>query len=205
MAKLRYRISDWNQLSSCLSNNSRDLHISVTTFLNDSRLNGRRIKIYHDAFGTLFACLVKATGTLLSEDSSGIIPELTPGQILLELEKFGFIVEYDPIKNISGNQLEFLMTIDNLGFDKIRVLSVWSSKLGIKESTIHIVVFQSKHNGDWLNSGYSPSESEFLESLSEGSCIDITTISKDSHYDWSWLYGYVGSIDDIIADYANNH
>lgn len=197
---LRYRIANWKQLEGAKSNNSRDLSISVTTFVNDHRLNGQRIRVEHTVFGTLFACVVQGKGCLLSESLEGYIHEFTPGQILAELEKFGFLVTYDPTETMSGNQIEFLMTINKLGFDKIRVLSVWDAPLGVKEFKIHITAFNSEDNGDWMNSGYSPSLKEYMNSLSNGSAIDVTQLSDQKHYDWSWLYGWVANINDIISD-----
>ena len=103
---LRYRISNWKQLEGAKSNNSRDLSISVTTFVNDHRLNGQRIKVEHRVFGTLFACIVSGKGTLLTENSEGYIHEFTPAQILAELEKFGYYIQYDPTEQLSGNQID---------------------------------------------------------------------------------------------------
>lgn len=199
---LRYRISNWKQLEGAKSNNSRDLSISVTTFVNDHRLNGQRIRVEHRVFGTLFACVVSGKGTLLTKNIEGYMHEFTPAQILAELEKYGYYIQYDPTEQLNGNQLEFLMTINKLGFDKIRVVAVWDAPLGVKENKIHIVAFNSKVNGDWLNSGYSPSKMEYFNSLSTGSAIDLSQLSDQKHYDWSWLYGWVANIDDIIADQA---
>lgn len=199
---LRYRISNWKQLEGAKSNNSRDLSISVTTFVNDHRLNGQRIAVNHAVFGTLFACIVSGKGTLLTANDEGYIHEFTPGQISAELEKYGYYIQYYPTETLSGNQIEFLMTVNKLGFDKVRVISVWDAPLGVKEFKLHITAFNSEPNGDWLNSGYSPSLKEYNNSLSEGSAIDITQLSDQKHYDWSWLYGWVANIDDIIADQA---
>lgn len=199
---LRYRISNWKQLENAKSNNSRDLSISVTTFVNDHRLNGQRIKVEHRVFGTLFACVVSGKGTLLTKNVEGYMHEFTPAQILAELEKYGYYIQYNPTEHLNGNQIEFLMTINKLGFDKIRVLSVWDAPLGVKENKIHIVAFNSESNGNWLNSGYSPSKNEYMNSLSNGSAIDVSQLSEQRNFDWSWLYGWVASIDDIIADQA---
>lgn len=198
---LRYRISDFRQLNHCMSNNSRDLSIVVTTFVNDSRLNGLRIRVEHKTFGTLFACVVSGSGSLMSyQEDSGIIYELTPGIILQELKKYGFLIEYDPVDKLSGNQLDYLVTLNQLHFDKIRILNVWSAPLGVKEYHTHIVVFIADRHGDWLNAGYSPSLDEFTSALQSGSAMDISTISQTQNYNWSWLYGWVGDINDILED-----
>lgn len=200
---LRYRISDFRQLNQCMSNNSRHLHIVVTTFINDKNLNGLRIKLDHDKYGTLFACILDAQGDMISRNADETLNQLTPGQILSELWKYGFIIEYDPIESMPGNQLEFLENLYNFShMDKIRVMSVWEAPLGVKEFNTHIVAFQSSYHGDWLNAGYSPSKKEYLEGLENGSAIDVSRMSRDAHYDWSWLYGWVGNISDILEEHT---
>lgn len=197
---LNYRISDWRQLEKCKSNNSRELHIKVTTFVNDFRLNGQRINVIHDTFGTLFSCVVNAKGSLISEDVEGYIHEFTPGQILSELKKYGFNIEYSVKDTITGNQIELLMTLNNLGFDKIRVISVRSAPLGVKENKVHIVAFQIDPLGDWMNSGYSPSSDEYQDAVTNGYAFDITGLSRAKDMNWSWLYGWVANISDIIEE-----
>lgn len=197
---LNYRISDWRQLEHCRSNNSRELHIKVTTFVNDFRLNGQRINVIHDTFGTLFSCVVNAKGSLISTDIEGYVHEFTPGQILSELKKYGFNVEYSVKDSITGNQLELLMTLDKLGFDKLRVISVWSAPLGVKENKVHVVAFQIDPLGDWMNSGYSPSIDEYQDAVTNGFAFDITGLSRAKDMNWSWLYGWVASISDIIEE-----
>lgn len=201
MMPLRYRISDFRQLNKCMSNNSRDLSIHVSAIVNDKNLNGQRISVNHKKYGVLFACIRDAQGCMISKDVEGnSFHEFTTGEILDELKKFGFLIEYDPIEHISGNQLEFLMTLNNLHYDKIRVLSVWDAPLGTKEFKTHVVAFLAEAHGDWLNAGYSPSISEFTHGLQNGTAFDISAISKAQDYDWSWLVGWVGSISDILAE-----
>lgn len=197
---LYYRISDFRQLEKCMSNNSRQLHITVSTFVNDSRLNGQRIKVEHDVFGTLFACVTSPKGTLISQSDDGTVFELTTGQILEELKKFGFNITYSPVEHLSGNMIQFLMDIDKLGYDKIRVLDVWQAPLGVKEFTTYIVAFMVKDHGDWLNAGYSPSYTEMTNALMNGTALNISALSKEHNFNWSWLYGWVGDIKDILAE-----
>ena len=197
---LRYRISDFRQLKDCKSNNSVDLCIKVTTFLNDPRLNALRIQVVHPEFGVLFACLIEPSGTILTKPEDGDIYYLTPGQILDQLRVFGFLIEYNPVTSISGNQLDYLVLLSHLHYDKIRVMSVWTAPLGVKEFTTHIVAFNADAHGDWLNAGYSASSEEFTKGLYAGTVLDISAISETQNYDWSWLYGWVGDIDDILND-----
>ena len=88
---LRYNISNWLQLSDCKSNNSKDLFITVKQIIDDGshRLQGVNILVNHCQYGTLFACLVNSSGSLLSPDPvSGIIKEFSTEEILAELNKF---------------------------------------------------------------------------------------------------------------------
>lgn len=198
---LRYNISDWHQLKDVQSNNSRDLSISVSDFIQDNRLSGMRIQVNHKSFGVLFACLVNAQGSIISEFDENIVYELTPKQILLQLEVFGFLVTFDPKKHLSGNQINFLMTIQGLGFDKLRILNVWHFENGIKLFNWYVAAFNIKENPDWINNGYSPSEKEYTTALSNGSAMNISALSKEKHWDWSWL-DYVANINDILEDNA---
>ena len=166
---LRYKISDWRQLSRCKSNMSKDLSISVTTFVQDDRLNGERIAINHTDFGTLFACVLNAKGTMVCKSSNDDYTfEFTPAQILEELRKYGFLVDYNPVESIDGSQLFTLQNLLNLGFQKIRILNVWSAPLGVKEYHTYIVAFNPYNLGDWLNAGYSPSYTEYTNALVNG-------------------------------------
>ena len=200
---LQYKISDWRQLTECLSNNSRDLHIEVSTFLNDDRLNGLRISVKHCEYGTLFSYVLGATGCIISRYDSDMMPELTPSQILIELAKYGFYVEYVPVNYLKGNQLKYLATISELGFDKLRLASVWNlDKAGLKVYKTHIVVFNSLNHINWLNAGYCPSLSEFNQALGDGSAVNLTGVSQTNQFDWSWLHNKVMNISDILQDNA---
>lgn len=199
---LQYRISDWRQLKDCKSNNSRDLFITTTVFVNEERLNGLRIKVEHPEFGVLFSTIVNPKGTLTSKSEEDYMFQMTPGQILEELRKWGFIIEYSPMEQLSGNQIQYLMTLNQLHFDKIRILSVWDAPLGVKENKVKVVAFQSDPLGNWLNAGYSPSKKEFVQALEDGTALNITDVSARSEYDWSWLYNWVASIPDILEDYT---
>ena len=197
---LRYNISSWNQLAGCMSNNSSDLSISVSQAINDVRLSGTIIRINHAEYGTLFACVVGCSGTLVSEITSGLIPEFTAKQILEELEKWGFLVTYRPRANLDGDQLQYLMTLDALGFQKIRILNVYKYQQDGKTiSTPTVVAFNIEQNSSWINNGYSASEAELSLALNNGSAMNITAISKDKKFRWDWL-DYVANISDILAD-----
>lgn len=191
---LRYKISDWTQLKDCKSNNSRKLHIRVSTFLKSSRLSGTRIVVEDDDFGVLFAYVISPDGTMVSPNFTG--PNLSTKQLLLELEKFGFLVTYEPNKHLKGSQIQYLMTLQNLHFDKLRVVAVCEpdGDIGIK-----IVAFNVAKNPTWINNAYSPSYLEFIEALNNGSAVNLTEISDTQKYDWSWL-DFVADIADILKE-----
>ena len=198
---LRYKISDLRQLKSCLSNNSRNLSISVTTFVNDDTLNGLKISVDHNQYGSLFSYVVGAKGRIITTYEDEMTPELTTDQILSELEKYGFYVEYVPVDSLSGNQLHYLVTLNDLGFDKLRLMSVWKlDKVGLKQFSTQIIVFNSTGHDQWLNAGYSASQDEMNKALNDGSCINITGVSKTRNFDWSWLHNSVMNINDILVN-----
>lgn len=198
---LRYNISDWHQLKDVKSNNSRSLSISVSDFIQNEYLTGLRIQVIHDSFGVLFACMLNAQGTILNEFSENLVVEFTHKQILLELEKYGFLVTYNPRESLSGSQIEYLMSLKKLGYDKIRILNVWYIENGVKLFRWYVVAFNVDKNIDWLNNGYAPNEWEFTESLNNGSAVNISAISKTNCWSWSWL-DYIANIDDILEDNA---
>jgi hypothetical protein len=200
---LRYRISAWEQLNDCVSNLSRDLSIRVSKFVNNDILEGTRIAVLHTTYGVLFACMVNSSGSLIQPASNGQPHEFTPSDILSELYKYGFDVEYRPAKGLPGAQIAYLMTLKGLGYDKIRIISVWSySSTGAREYKEELVAFLNTAHGDWLNSGYSPSKTEFIDALNSGTAINLTAISGTKSFNWSWLYNWVANIDDILRECA---
>lgn len=199
IAPLRYNISNWNQLPDCLSNTSQKLHIRVSEIIQSDILNGTRISIIHEDYGYLFTCIVNVRGRLVSASLDNVI-QFTPERILAELEKFGFFVTYNPEEHLDGDQLQFLMTLDDLHMDKIRIMNVWSNSIIDKSSNYKVVAFDSDKNPEWLSAGYRASLSEFNRSINDGTVIDVSAISKKESYDWSWLFNKVLNISDILKD-----
>lgn len=201
---LRYKISSWRQLSKCMSNNSRDLRIDVTDFTDSDKLTGLRIQVTHPKLGVLFACLIDAKGKLISCSGCNTTSEFTPEQILSELYKYGFIVQYNPANTLPGNQLQYLMTLDGLHFDKLRIMNVWSidSYTGLKSFKTYVIAFMSDSHEYWLNNDYSCSDKEFTSALMNGTAINLTAISNTKDYNWSWLKGFVANISDVLKDNA---
>lgn len=200
---LRYNISNWIQLSECRSNNSVDLYITVKQILDDGshRLTGTSILVNHTQYGTLFACLVNAKGSLLTPDpDSGIIKEFTTDEILAELNKFGFDITFSINQHLSGDQISYLITLSGLNYDKIRKLPVYKyDNLGNKVFSDYIVAFNVDGCPEWINQNYACRDIDFNEKLNEGVAINLTYMSETKLYDWTWLT-YVADIDDIIQD-----
>ena len=201
---LRYSITSWRQLPHCLSNNSRDLRIHITDFVNNDLLRGFRISVDHVTMGTLFACVLEARGVLVTNPDEYSADELSVQNILDELAKYGFLVEYKQKLGLSGEQLEYLNSIKELGYDKIRILNVWEVVRGGKAWNPKVVAFMSSPLGDWLNNGYSASKYEFTNALVEGTAINLTDTSKAKQYRWDWLKDFVAGIDDIINENADD-
>lgn len=197
---LRYRISNLRQLTGCLSNNSRELAIHVTEFYNNYPFRGLRISVDHEVLGSLFACVINARGDIVTNyKEQAMMHEFTVDEILSEIEKYGFYVTYDPKSNLDGNQIQYLMNINQFGYDKIRVMYVWDAPIGVKETNWYVVAFRSKKHPSWLNNSYSASKSEFNKALLDGSAMNITELCECHKFRWDWL-DYVANIDDIILD-----
>lgn len=192
MNELRYEISDWHQLPQCKSNTSNDLSIEVSDIIDEHRLSALRITVHHKEFGDLYTVLVNARGSILNE-----YRESTPETILENLSSFGFIVRFSQREHLPGNVIQKLMTLNTLGFDKIRPLNVHNYATG--RSYTYIVAFMITQNPDWLSGGFEASWADFTTALNNGSAINLSTLSYMQGINWSWL-DYVASISDIIGD-----
>lgn len=188
-----------HQLPQCLSNQSRELRISVTDFVQDPRLQGLRIQVIHDQFGVLFACVIYSGGTLLKEKDDELISELSWEDINRELEKFGFLVYYHPRQELTSDQLAFLINIHRLGMDRLRPIGVRETHRGYEEVHTEIVAFQADRHPKWLDIKFFPNESEYTKALSDGSAINIRVLSKDHKFSWTWL-DYVADIGHILEE-----
>lgn len=194
---LRFQISDWHQLNKCVSNNSRDLTLHVTDFVQDDRLVGLRITVEHNVFGILFACLLNASGTMITEPDNYI--EFTPTKILSELARFGFYVVYNPREHLSSKQLEYLRTLDKLHYDKIRILSVNDPATLSNDVIMYVIAFQVDMCPNWIYNDYVATKSEYMDALANGAAINISKISDTQSFNWSWL-DYVANISDVLKD-----
>ena len=209
---LRYNISNWLQLSECKSNNSTDLYITVKQVIDDGshRLSGTIIIVQHNQYGPLFTCLINSSGTLLTPDpDSGIIQEFTTDQILAELKKFGFDVTFEINQHLSGDQISYLITLSDLGFDKIRILKAYREDDTIISTTNpskvqryysdFLVAFNVEKCPDWIQNDYTCSVKVLRDALQSSGAMNLTDLPQTKGFDWTWLT-YVANIDDIIED-----
>ena len=207
---LRYNISSWRQLPQCKSNNSKNLHLHVTDYIDNHLLMGFRISVEHSVYGILFACVLNARGDIVTYTDPNVpagnpvTHELTTKQILEELHKYGFFITYNPREHLPSSQLEYLMTLKGLHYDKLRVLHVHEYKNGANQARRYLVAFKSCKHRQWLNNDYSPSLKEFTDAVVEGSATNLTEICETKQYRWDWL-DYVANIDDIIRDNAGDN
>ena len=208
---LRYNISNWVQLSECRSNNSVDLYITVKQVLDDGshRLVGTIIMVNHTQYGNLFTCLINSSGSLLTPDPiSGIIKEFSTDEILAELNKFGFDVTFEINQHLSGDQISYLITLNDLGFDKIRKLYVSrdaNTIISTSGETLqtyyseYLVAFNVEKCPDWIRNDFVCGRKPFLEALNKSGAMNLTDLKQTKGFDWTWLT-YVANIEDIIED-----
>ena len=91
MTTLRYRITSWDEIGGCLSNNDRRYHLHCIN-INDVDLRCKIIRLDHEKYGTVFAGMVEGTGSMLSTSDGINYHMFTTSEILAELEKFGYII-----------------------------------------------------------------------------------------------------------------
>ena len=194
---LRYNISDWHQLKDVRSNTSNLLSIKVADIIDSPILSGLRIRIVHATLGELWTCVLNAVGEIINQDPTVINVEPSTDEILTYLAKYGFDVAYNEVELLPQAQLAFLRSLKDLGYDKLRILPVWTAKNGVREGKSYVVVFKIAENPDWINNAYSPSFTEFTRALQEGSVVNVSASSRANAWNWSWLT-YVADIDDIL-------
>lgn len=200
---LRYKISSWKQLPKCRSNNDEGLRITVAEIVNNDLITGLRIQVVDNWCGVLFSEILNAKGALVSsskESGASIISyQLDDTTILKELEKYGFLVSYNPRNHLSEYQLDSLKTLRGLHFDKLRILNVYDIRDGKKYYKWYVVGFKVCSNPDWINNKYEASKKEFTDALVSGTAVNISELASMKDFDWSWL-DYVANIDDVLKD-----
>ena len=127
---------------------------------------------------------------------SGIIREFTTKEILAELNKFGFDVTFEINQHLSGDQISYLITLSDLGFDKLRMLEV--QQLDGRYAN-YLVAFNVEKCPDWIRNDFTCGRKPFLEALNSSGAMNLTDLKQTKGFDWTWLT-YVANIDDIIED-----
>lgn len=202
MMPLRYKIYNWEQLSECKSNNSRDLHIVVTHVLDDDDFSGLKISVVHPKYGTLFSHVIQCSGSLVTDDEeTGIPHEFSYDELIKELYKYGFDVEFSMRLKLPVSVVEYLMTIRSLKYEKLRIINVkeaYYDKDDVLEQ-YYIVAFMPHELSNWMNNLYMPSKTEFMDALVKGYACNVSKSPEGKHLNWSWVDGVL-NIDDILEE-----
>ena len=196
---LRYRISNWNQITQCRSNNSRNLSLSLSKFLDGKRLQGYGIKVNHANYGVLFAALIEGIGTLITKtDEEGAdIPFLTTDEILKQLMKFGFYITYNLAKNLPQEEFDYLSKLEDLGYDKITRIALESFDTnGNKVWRPAVIVMKSEFNTDMLVFECKVTRKTFNERLTKNVILNIT---NEPGMNWEWVT-YIANIADVLDE-----
>ena len=186
MELLRYRISSWKQLKDCLSNNSRELHISVSEFPNNDDIDGIKISVQHIEYGTLFCYVIGAHGNIVTGDF-----ELTTPEVLKCLETYGFLIEYAPEFALSASQKDYLRAVNQLGYDKLRKISVEGFSKPV------LVVFDIAKLPKWIDNLHRASQKEYSDAVLTGAAVNISNMIHEDGYVWDWLT-YVADIQQVL-------
>lgn len=196
---LQYKISSWTQIGECLSNTDRKLHARCIKIISPT-LEGLSVRVEHDDYGCLFSYLVNGKGSSLSDLPVNILSTQT---VLEQLKRFGFYIRYEQEKHVPGEMLEYLITLNNLGYDKIRILFVHVPTVQVGETDVVrycVVAFKVKYHPNWVDNLYQAEESELTEGALNGTAINISAISEEKNFDWSFLGDYVLNIYDILEE-----
>lgn len=193
---LRYRISDWEQAMNCLSNNSKDLQIIVSQYILKNVLEAQIVKVVHNDLGTLFAACTSGKGQLISDKDwiGKTLPWMTTNEILTQLEKFGFIIEYNDKIHLPGSQISLLMNLQQLGYDKLNIVRL-PNQPGSK-----LVAFKSAQCSDLMQFNVRVSSQNYAMHTSSASLIIITGSQLDkAEFQWDWV-DQMYTISDILKD-----
>lgn len=194
---LQYRVSSWNQLSQCKSNNSDELEIKVSKYTQNYDIEGTKISVVHPKYGTLFAYTIWPKGDLITDITGDIDNVVTHDILLNELKRYGFYVMFVEENRLPAGQVRLLRTLQGLHFDKIRMISVQDLSSDFQAS-IRITAFNVQKHEDWLNSGYSPTKLEWESAILDGTAFNISGLDEAKKYSWNWLYNIIADIDKIL-------
>ena len=194
---LRYSISEWDQLTQCLSNSSRDIKIKVS-HIDDKRFSGTTIKVTHAKYGVLFAYTVDIDSNITFKNEYGIYNELTSDEIIAELEKYGFFISFEHFPSVKKEQIDYLESVKRLGFTKMRLLEVIDSRGSIEKAYI---AFKTGFDDNLLVNRYKVSKKAFGELAASGSICLLTDCLQGISFSWRFLDGYIFNIEDVISRY----
>lgn len=200
---LRYSIDSWDQITQCQSNASHDLYLTYDQIV-DRSLSGIVIRIEHTKYGCLFSYLVEGSGTILMPKPDGQLFELSSDDILLELAKFGFLVEFSKTPQLDNDQFNLLATASQLGFDKIRIMYVGNGRETVSpfySRKANLVMFNVDKLPKWLDNQKVCGRNEFTEAINNGYAINLTHSrgGLNNGHNWSFLNEKVLAIDNILA------
>lgn len=201
--KLRYEIDSWDEITGCQSNNSPKLHLTYDVALGRS-LSGQIIRVEHDDYGCLFSYVVEASGVDVSCAPNGTVFQLTTDELLMELEKYGFIVKFSKCLQLSNAQYQLLMSSQLLGMSKIRIMYVDMTTKRNRfdddyERKPYLVMFKTDKLPMWLSNGKVCSKQEFEDALAKGYAVNLTECEGGLHgNDWSFLTDKVLNVTDIL-------
>ena len=196
MKDLKYNISDWSQATACLSNNSKDLHIHVSSLFSDA-IEGQLVSVNHPCYGVLFAAMTYGHGTIITdEDEQGVaIDWMTTDEILTQLRKFGFEITYEPQKHLPADQISYLTMLYNLGFQHITTMYVYNSEVTYK----YVVAFNGSDHPEWLTYPVSIPKKVFDKAALDGTVFNVSKLQQTDDFRWDWLT-YIASIQDILRE-----
>lgn len=201
--KLRYEIDSWDEITGCQSNNSPKLHLTYDVALGRS-LSGQIIRVEHDDYGCLFSYVVEASGVDVSCAPNGTVFQLTTDELLMELEKYGFIVKFSKCLQLSDAQYQLLMSSQLLGMSKIRIMYVDMTEKRNRfdddyERKPYLAMFKTDKLPMWLSNGKVCSKQEFEDALAKGYAVNLTECEGGLHgNDWSFLTDKVLNVSDIL-------
>lgn len=201
-SKLRYEIDSWDEIVDCQSNNSPKLHLTYDVALG-RLLSGEIIRVEHDDYGCLFSYVVGASGVDVSYTSNGMLFELTREELLMELEKYGFLIKFSNMLQISDAQYQLLMSSQLLNMNKIRIMYVDMQPERVKttdyERKPYLVMFKASKLPKWLSNGKICSKQEFEDALVNGYAVNLTEVDGGLRgNDWSFLTDKVLNVQDIL-------
>lgn len=194
---LQYKISKWAQLSQCRSNNSPDLRIAVSKYIQNQDIEGTKVEVTHPIYGTLFAYTILPRGDLVTNIEKDNLETVHHDILLNELKRYGFYVLYEEEEYLPVGQVRLLKTLQGLHFDKIRIFAIQNLSSAWKDS-LRVTAFDILEHENWLNAGYSPTVQEWQNAILNGTAFNVSGLEEAQKYHWDFLYNTVGDIDKIL-------